>query len=66
MLFLHRTSYFVLSVEELGARNSSTKFLSDILYDDCAACAIGCHRHISHCRYLESWLLASIPLRTCN
>lgn len=58
MLILYRTSYFVLSVEKLGARNSSTKFLPDVLYDDRTACAIGCNRYITHCRYLK--------LASCN
>ena len=60
--FLHRASYFVLFVEELGARSSSTKFLSDVLHDDSTACAISCHRHITHCRYLGSYFINVITI----
>lgn len=68
MLILYRTSYFVLFVEKLGARNSSTKFLPDVLYDDRTACAISCNRYITHCRYLKLALLvmATISLTTHN
>lgn len=53
MLIFYRILYFVFFVEKFGVRNSSIKFLLDVLYDDRIVCVIGCNRYIIYCRYLK-------------